>query len=290
MKKRTFLGIILSIIGIFLLLGLGIFVTIVSRNTFTETEALLFSELHSEQPVSSSETEQTESITGSETEFLTGITEPFEIPKLSEETTELSETTELLETAEHPSDNNRISDQQTADALAAAKAETAPLPEHHIIFVGDSRTVGMYEAEMKVNDTCLYIGEVGEGYHWFEKSGRSQMEEAMEQYPDSPVIINLGVNDPDALPQYLALYQTFEETYPGHSFYFMSVNPVTEKCKNRTNEEIAEFNRQLREAFPRQYVDTNTYLQIREFESADGIHYSKDTYRMIHDYMVKQLF
>lgn len=264
MKKRTFLGIILSIIGIFLLLGLGIFVTIVSRNTFTETEALLFSELHSEQPVSSSETEQTESITGSETEFLTGITEPFETTKLS--------------------------DQQTADALAAAKAETAPLPEHHIIFVGDSRTVGMYEAEMKVNDTCLYIGEVGEGYHWFEKSGRSQMEEAMEQYPDSPVIINLGVNDPDALPQYLALYQTFEETYPGHSFYFMSVNPVTEKCKNRTNEEIAEFNRQLREAFPRQYVDTNTYLQIREFESADGIHYSKDTYRMIHDYMVKQLF
>lgn len=253
MKKRTLLGIILSTISIFLLLGLGIFVTILSRQTFQETENIFFTESY---------------------------------PQV----TETTRTAKQTEIAEPSSENIQFPDWQTANALAAAKEETNPLPEHHIIFVGDSRTVGMGEAEMKVNDTCLYIGEVGEGYYWFEQSGLSQMEDALDQHPASPIIINLGVNDPDALPQYLALYQTFEETYPGHSFYFMSVNPVTEKCKNRTNEEIAEFNRQLREAFPKQYLDTNTYLQIREFESADGIHYSKETYRMIHDYVVKQLF
>lgn len=180
-----------------------------------------------------------------------------------------------------------IQDQQTASALEAA---TEALPEHHLIFVGDSRTVGMSEAEMDIGDECVYIGAVGEGYYWFEETGLEQMEKAMEQYPNSPVVLNLGVNDPDALPQYLGLYQTFEERYPDNSIYFMSVNPVTEKCESRTNEEIAEFNVQIKEAFPEQYLDCNTYMKIREFESADGIHYSKDTYRMIHDYAVRKIF
>lgn len=277
MKKRTILGIVLSIVSILFLLGLGAYLMYSSQTLLTSPVSPAVIQTDSDITENLPETNDT-SLLQPDTDEETLATED---PTSARQNTSTKE--ELTETLRTP-------DSQTAAALAAAQAENDILPEHHIIFVGDSRTVGMGEAEMKTDDTCLYVGAVGEGYYWFEETGQRQMENAMEQYPDSPIILNLGVNDPDALPQYLALYQTFEESYPGHTFYFMSVNPVTEKCKNRTNQEIADFNRQIRETFPKQYLDTNTYLQIREFESADGIHYSKDTYRMIHDYVVKQLF
>lgn len=183
-------------------------------------------------------------------------------------------------------------DEQTARALAAASEANANslLPEHHVIFVGDSRTVGMWEAEEETGDGCSYIGAVGEGYHWFVEEGILRMEDAMEAYPESPVVINLGVNDLDMIGQYLELYALFPDVYPERSFYFMSVNPVTREAAHVTNEEIAAFNAQLKETFPDQYLDSSTYLNMKEFESVDGVHYTKDTYRMIHDFTVRQLF
>lgn len=180
-------------------------------------------------------------------------------------------------------------DEQTARALEAARAAAAPLPSHHLIFVGDSRTVGMGEAEAEVQDDCTYIGQVGEGYRWFTETGLSQMEEAIKAHPDSPVVLNLGVNDLDAIDDYLTLYQTFSDAYPDTDFYFLSVNPVTEQSRHVTNLEIADFNSKLKATFPDQYLDSNVYLRSMEFESPDGVHYSYDTYRMIHDYAVRQI-
>ena len=91
------------------------------------------------------------------------------------------------------------------------------------------------------------------------------------------------------IDHYLELYSTFQEKYPNTVFYYMSVNPVTEEAVHITNAEISDFNTKLREAFPEQYLDCSTYLRIREFESVDGVHYSEDTYREIHDFVVKKL-
>ena len=182
-------------------------------------------------------------------------------------------------------------DEQTARALAAAsEANASTLPEHHLVFVGDSRTVGMGEAEAEVQDGCVYIGAVGEGFHWFANDGIYQMEAAMEASPDAPVVLNLGVNDLDMIDQYLTLYTGFADAYPESSFYFMSVNPVTDEAAHVTNEEIAAFNEALREAFPDRYLDCSTYLNMNGFETVDGVHYTEDTYRMIHDFAVKQIF
>ena len=271
MKKRTLLGILLSVLCIFLLLGLGIYLMVDMKKMDTplsESSELetLFDEVNEDGEVLSSD----EAVPASENHAA-------------------SDTSSRNTDGENSDESQKI-DQQTAAALAAANSHSTTLPEHHIIFVGDSRTVGMGDAESEIGDGCCYIGEVGEGYYWFEDNGLAQMEEAMEQYPDSPVVLNLGVNDPDALEQYLELYQTFADRYPDHEIYFMSVNPVTEECKSRTNMEIAEFNSQLKAAFPAQYLDCNTYMKVREFESADGVHYSDDTYCMIHDYVVNQIF
>ena len=282
MKKRTLLGILLSVLCIFLLLGLGIYLMVdmkkmdtpLSENSELET---LVDEVNEDGEVLSSD----EAVPASENHVTSDTTSRNADGENSDEIQEID--------GGNFDDFQEI-DQQTAAALAAANSHSSPLPEHHIIFVGDSRTVGMGEAESEIGDGCCYIGEVGEGYYWFADNGLARMEEAMEQYPDSPVVLNLGVNDPDALKQYLELYQTFADRYPDHEIYFMSVNPVTEECKSRTNMEIAEFNSQLKAAFPDQYLDCNTYMKVREFESADGVHYSDDTYCMIHDYVVNQIF
>ena len=206
---------------------------------------------------------------------------------VSESASSEKETAPELSTEENTQKNQL--DDQTARAFAAAQAASAPLPSHHLIFVGDSRTVGMGEAEAELLDDCTYIGEVGEGYRWFTESGISQMEDAIKTHPDSPVVLNLGVNDLDLVEDYLKLYETFDSRYPDTDFYFLSVNPVTEQSHHVTNMEIAAFNEKLKSSFPDQYLDSNIYLRSLEFESPDGVHYSYDTYQRIHDYAVRQI-
>ena len=249
MNKKNILGIALSVLCLILLFGLGVYL----RFDFcrnTSTDTLLES------------------------------SSPFLVAETETETEVLRQTVSQIESTV---------DEQTDAALAAIEEARSGLPKHQLIFVGDSRTVGMGDAEEEIGDSCIYIGAVGEGYHWFTDFGMTQMEEAMKDYPDAPVVLNLGVNDLDMIDRYLELYRTFSDSYPDRSFYYMSVNPVTEKSAHVTNMEISAFNSRLRETFPEQYLDCNTYLMVQEFESADGVHYSEETYRMIHDYTVRKL-
>ena len=250
MKKGTVIGVTASVVCILALIGLGTYLMLDTRDFKTNRE----------------------------TSF-----PPSNTPVLIQAETKIEEETETA------ADAPTAPDSQTAAALSAAQAANSDLPEHQLIFVGDSRTVGMRNAEKELGDECIYIGETGEGYHWFADNGIYQMEDAIKQYPNAPVILNLGVNDPDMIDHYLELYSTFQEKYPNTVFYYMSVNPVTEEAVHITNAEISDFNTKLREAFPEQYLDCSTYLRIREFESVDGVHYSEDTYREIHDFVVKKL-
>ncbi len=180
---------------------------------------------------------------------------------------------------------------ETDAASASYDQANYPLPEtHQIIFVGDSRTVGAGKAESKQNDTCIYIGESGEGYTWFEETGVFQMEEAIELYPDAQVVYNLGVNDCDAAESYIALYRELESVYPDTSFYYMSVNPVTEESAHVTDSDITAFNSLLESAFPDQYIDTYSWMVTGGFVSVDGVHYSSAQYCAIHDYAVRAIY
>ena len=99
---------------------------------------------------------------------------------------------------------------------------------HKIIFVGDSRTIGMQNALKKYlpDDDCVFVGKVGEGCSWFLSDGKSLMADAISQNPDAPVVLNFGVNDPDQIDEYLAAYRDMVAEYPDTTFWFLSVNPV----------------------------------------------------------------
>lgn len=162
---------------------------------------------------------------------------------------------------------------------------------HHLIFVGDSRTVGMEEAVHGKNpsDGCTFIGKVGEGYYWLCHDGIEQLDTALLEEPDAAVIFNLGVNDLEEIDRYLEYYPQIFADYPEASFYIMSVNPVGEKCEGASNEEIEAFNKELAAHFDSQYLDCYRYLKSEGFETVDELHYTNDTYRQIHHYAVMTL-
>ena len=158
-----------------------------------------------------------------------------------------------------------------------------------VIFVGDSRTVAMGQAEARIGDACVYIGEPGEGRSWFLETGLEQLEEAIEAHPDLPVLFNLGVNDLEEIDGYLNTYRELMDEHADTTFLFMSVNPVTEESPHVSQEEIEDFNRRLEDAFPDQYINTCPVLLEQGFESPDGVHYSKETYLYIHDLAIAWL-
>ena len=179
-------------------------------------------------------------------------------------------------------------DENLSDGFSADETEDKT---HHLIFVGDSRTVGMEEAVHGKNpsDNCLFIGKVGEGFYWLCHEGMEQHDAVLADEPDGTVIFNLGVNDLEEIDRYLEYYPQIFADYPEASFYIMSVNPVGEKCEGTSNEEIKAFNEELAAHFGERYLDCYHYLKQEGFETVDELHYTNDTYRQIHHYAVTTL-
>lgn len=180
-----------------------------------------------------------------------------------------------------------------SEAETAAPEETSEqsasgaLPAHSLVFVGDSRAIGMQEA---VGDACTYLGAEGEGYEWFASEGITELSALLSDSPAQTVILNLGVNDPKNISLYIDLYQSLMTEYPDASFYILSVNPLVDSDDfNTTNEMIELFNATMESAFPENYIDSYSYLNEDGFETVDGLHYTEEIYRKIHDLVVRTL-
>ncbi len=172
-----------------------------------------------------------------------------------------------------------------------AQTEFVPLEVYDvsfpIIWVGDSRTLGM---ERALDTTDTYIGKDGEGYNWFLDEGLALTADAIAAQPDAPVVLNFGVNDYDNLANYLALYTELLAAYPDTHFYFLSVNPIEPTlCSNISNEQIADFNSHLKESFPDAYIDSFTLLMIDQVMPIDGVHYSAEDYQKIYNFAARQI-
>lgn len=176
-----------------------------------------------------------------------------------------------------------------AAQFAQSVSDTTP---HEFLFVGDSRTVGMREAVNKEysDDTCSYIAKEGEGYYWFKNTGLPELEAALDAEPEKTVILNLGVNDVNNAEKYIGCYTDLFERYSDTSFYIMSVNPVNDnKGLSVNNEQIEAFNDAMMEAFPNRYLNCYRYLTTGEWSTVDGLHYTEETYRTIHHYVIMML-
>ncbi|WP_394924923.1 hypothetical protein [uncultured Robinsoniella sp.] len=187
----------------------------------------------------------------------------------------------------------KSADGQQADDIYSdqAKNNSAVNHDNSFILVGDSRTVAMKEAMKSSTDSTVYIAKEGEGYEWFKETGLPELKSTLAESPTKTVVFNLGVNDVENISLYLTLYKELVQSYPDVSFYFMSVNPVNEeKAKGITNAQIQNFNGSLQEIFSTRYLDCYNYMIQNGFDTVDGLHYTQDTSKDIHQYLMDQIF
>jgi len=162
--------------------------------------------------------------------------------------------------------------------------------ENRLIYVGDSRIVGL---ESALNNTNIsYIAKVSMGHSWLTNTAMGLLETELSNKTNGIVILALGTNDLHNIDKYVTTYKEIIEKYPSNKFYVLSVNPVDEaKAKSNgysiNNASIEVFNSILKTNFPDIYIDI--YSSLTSFESSDGLHYSNSTNLNIHSLILSKL-
>ncbi len=283
MGKKTIAAVIACVLGIVVLAALAILIM--------NTKDLSGSALRNILPVHETPLSESELFQGFiyETEDASpAVKEDAEMPQTEAERMEAQAQTE-------PS--NLFDETGT---LGGVLPGTAGSVKGRAIFVGDSRTLGMRDAMRRQNipDQSIYVGRVGEGVRWFVEEGIEEMEAAIEENPDLPVVLNLGVNDPEEIDRYIVTYWDCIRNHPDTDFYILSVNPMDEEFMldgdlvadgvldhiNTLN--IAIMNNRLKEEFPSRYIDCASYLRANGYETVDGLHFNTQTYLRIHDFVL----
>lgn len=152
-----------------------------------------------------------------------------------------------------------------------------------VIFVGDSRFVQM---KSSVGDNpCTWIAESSKGYKWLNENAIARIDNCVGK--GSKILINLGVNDPGNIQNYLTLVNAKAEewTSKGATVYYASVNPVWDN-PYVTEEKVKIFNSQLQGGLSGNihYIDSHSYLESIGYKLVDGLHYNSETYQNLYAY------
>lgn len=162
--------------------------------------------------------------------------------------------------------------------------------EGKVIFIGDSRTVGMCQSvQINDNEDCS-IAEVGKGYQWLASADiTNKLDAKLKQNPNSYVVINMGVNDPGSSNNYIKYYNDLITKYPKIHLVVVSVTPIDdEKAKANnyiiTDSNVTSFNEEIKNGIDSNKISyCDVYSKIKNnFETVDGIHYKSNTYNTIY--------
>ncbi len=152
-----------------------------------------------------------------------------------------------------------------------------------VVWIGDSRTVGMKGAVSGGND--VFIAESGQGYNWFMSTGLNQANAQLQD--GDTIVFNLGVNDISNADRYLSkLNELANGAWKGKDIIFMSINPVDDaKSRYVKNSDIESFNQKMKAGLDSKikYVDTYSNIKNNLKTDSEGIHYDNDTYNQIYD-------
>lgn len=157
-----------------------------------------------------------------------------------------------------------------------------------VIFVGDSRTVGMKQSVGTNND--VWSCKSSMGLSWMKSTGIPNVDSQISS--GSAVVVLMGVNDLYQVNNYITYMNSLVAgvNNRGAKLYFVSVNP-TSKSKDYLNEDIDSFNAKMKQGLSSniKYIDSNSYLKANGFSSEDGLHYSTSTYKSIYNFIKNNL-
>lgn len=168
-----------------------------------------------------------------------------------------------------------------ADAGPAEEVKNAA----GVIMVGDSRFVQMQQSIGE--NSCTWIAENGKGYDWFRETAVAKIDGCVGT--GSKVLINLGVNDPGHVKDYVELVnaKAAEWVGKGAQVYYASVNPVWENPYT-TEEQVQYFNSQMQAGLSGDvhWIDSHSYLDGAGYKLVDGLHFDAETYQSLYAYFM----
>lgn len=158
-----------------------------------------------------------------------------------------------------------------------------------LFIMGDSRSVGM--SYIDDSTSHQYTAKVSEGYKYFNNNYEAVLEKATSK---DAIIINFGVNDLSNVDKYIELFNKIAKNTKA-KIYFLTVNPVDEEKEAKNgyfikNKDIDTFNEKMIKGLDSKItvIDSNSVLKEEGFDTTDGIHFTKDTYKKILSIIEKQ--
>ncbi len=174
------------------------------------------------------------------------------------------------------------------EQLQVARANvSAQQSGRQLVFIGDSRTVGMNNAIG--NDGNLWSAKVGMGLSWMKKTGVPAVESQITA--NSDVVILMGVNDVRSLSytdKYIKYINEKAATWTalGANVYYVSVNPITFESASYpgiSNSLIEKWNSKMQNGLSENVNYIDTYSQtVGKLSSKDGMHYNNNSYKTIY--------
>jgi hypothetical protein len=176
--------------------------------------------------------------------------------------------------------------------------------ESKTIYIGDSRTVGMYfsvqddsyREEIKTYDDNgdYWCAKVGAGYTWFSENFDEAVKEAEK---DDTVVVLMGVNDCRDLKKSANYANFLNERIDalsalGIDLVYVSVNPISKDTIYSTvNKNVIDWNEQIIYLLDEDIMYLDIYAAIIDkIEYAgDGLHYQNSTYKDLYEMINEKL-
>ncbi len=168
------------------------------------------------------------------------------------------------------------------------------------IFVGDSRTEGMY-LTVRGNTDAHFVYKTGEGLNWLKSTGVSTVNNLLKSEP-SYIFVNLGVNDAggkgnEAQAQnYINYYkQLARSDWKNEKIVIVAVGPkIGSGCyENANNESIQKFNELVKDGIKNTsnlyFCDAYHGFGVKNYktDASCDVHYNSKTYQNLYDYIME---
>jgi hypothetical protein len=177
--------------------------------------------------------------------------------------------------------------------LSLPKQTRADDNKQGIVFVGDSRTVGMKSAIGDIANQFTWICEVGKSGSWVKEDAQWKILNDMSNKGNITVVYLMGVNNLDSSYESGVANDIatlgFKEVYYVET---LGVDPSKYNGKysaELTNDKVTKFNSEIASATDKKYKILSMYADISSSNTTDGIHYDPATYSKVFKLITQQL-
>ncbi len=192
----------------------------------------------------------------------------------------------IVESVPETTESTESADESTAESSSVeSPIGSADFTPKRIIFIGDARTIAMYDAAKNDEDFDIrFVSTTGADLNWLNRNAFDTEYQYINS--ETAVVIMLGVSDMHRAEEYVRVLnewgEVFKRDFATH-FYFDSVNPVDPGVF--TNDQVETFNEIVKSGLSENvtYIDTYSALTEMGYSTTDTLHYTDETTKNLYD-------